>query len=89
MSNPFVDPVATVGGIEAHVMVVTQAGVHCLICTHDARGRVRTISGNARLPVLQLICYTFWQSKSAQTTSGRHPIAFIYHDATYECGFEY
>jgi len=22
-----------------HVIVVTQAGVHCLICTHDARGR--------------------------------------------------
>ena len=25
-----------------HVIVVTQARVHCLICTHDARGRVRT-----------------------------------------------
>ena len=25
-----------------HVYVVTQAGVHCLICTHDAQGQVRT-----------------------------------------------
>ena len=37
--------------------------MHCLIGTHDARGRAtpRTsedISGNARVPVLQLICYT-------------------------------
>ena len=26
----------------SYVMVVTQARVRCLICTHDARGRVRT-----------------------------------------------
>ena len=24
--------------VSAQVIVVTQAGVHCLICTHDARG---------------------------------------------------
>jgi len=29
--------------------------VHCLICTHDARGRAAYISGNAHLPVLQLL----------------------------------
>jgi len=25
--------------INQYAIVVTQAGVHCLICTHDARGR--------------------------------------------------
>ena len=28
--------------VSMYVMVVTLWGVHCLICTHDARGRVRT-----------------------------------------------
>ena len=36
-----------------HVIVVTQARVRCLICTHDAQGRVRGHTGNARVPVLQ------------------------------------
>ena len=47
-----------------YVIVVTQGKVHCLICIHDAQGRAvpeggADISGNARFPELQLICYTF------------------------------
>ena len=46
-----------------HVIVVTQARVLCLICTHEPEGAQRPrasvdISGKARVPVLQLICYT-------------------------------
>ena len=41
------------------VIVVTQARVHCLICTQDVRGWVWTYQAlNAQVPVLQLICYT-------------------------------
>ena len=42
------------------LIVVTQAGVHCLIRAHDAQGRRASadISGNARVPVLQLLCNT-------------------------------
>ena len=49
--------------IVIYVIVVTQARVHCLICTHKPEGAQRPrasvdISGNARVPVLQLICDT-------------------------------
>ena len=46
-----------------HVIVVTQAGVLCLICTHEPEGAQRPrasadISGKALMPVLQLLCYS-------------------------------
>ena len=49
--------------IYIYVIVVTQAGVHCPICTHEPEGvqhprASADISGNARMPVLQLICNT-------------------------------
>ena len=50
-----------------HVIVVTQAQVLCLICIPEARGLRAYISGKARVPVLQLICYTSGTLKSAQT----------------------
>ena len=52
----------------AHVIVVTQARVVCLICTPEARGpqaqglRV-DISGRPRVPVLQLLCNTSFPCK--------------------------
>ena len=46
-----------------HIIVVTQKWVHYLICLHLPEGTVCSwasadISGNARVSVLQLICYT-------------------------------
>ena len=56
---------------DSYVIVVTQARVRCLICTHDVQGRAAPEgecghTGNARVPVLQLICYTSGTLKSAQ-----------------------
>ena len=55
---------------ELRVIVVTQAGVLCLICMHEPEGAQRPrasadISGKARVPVLQLICNTSGTLKSA------------------------
>jgi len=46
-----------------YVIIVTQAQVLSLICTYELEGMQRPkasadISGKARVPVLQLICYT-------------------------------
>ena len=46
-----------------HVIAITQTRVYCLICTHNARRCTLPkdecgLLGNARVPVLQLICYT-------------------------------
>ena len=74
--------------ISAHVIVVTQARVRCLICMHDARGRAATKGecghiGNARVPVLQLICYTSGTLKSVQIV---FLTIYIGAHSRYDCG---
>ena len=51
------------------------------------RGHICTyISGKARVPVLQLICYTFGTLKSAQNLTSIFMSVYIVTDTDYNCG---
>ena len=74
-----------------YVTVVTWARVLCLICMPKARGPQARglrayISGKARVPMLQLICYTSGTLKSAQILKSVFPSVYIVTDSDYDCG---
>ena len=69
-----------------YVIVVTWTRVLCLICMPKARGLRAYISGKARVPMLQLICYTFGTLKSAQNLTSIFPSVYIVTDSNYDCG---
>ena len=66
-------------------VVVTQARVLCLICMY-ARSPRTYISGKARVPVLQLICYTSGTLKICLNLTLIFPSAYIVTDSDYDCG---
>ena len=73
------------------VIVVTWARLLCLICMPkaqgpQARGLMAYISGKARVPMLQLICYTSSTLKSAQNLTSIFPSVYIVTDSDYDCG---
>ena len=50
------------------------------------RGLRAYISGKARVPMLQLICYTSGTLKSAQNLMSMFPSVYIVTDSDYDCG---
>ena len=71
-----------VGYSPLYVIVVTWARVLCLIYMPQARGPQARglrayISGKARVPMLQLICYTSGTPKSAQNLTSIFPSVYI------------
>ena len=72
---------------KCNILVVTQALVLCLICTHDTRGCASAyISGKAQVPMLQLICYTSGTLKSVQNLTSISRSLYIKVDCDYDCG---